>query len=379
MRAGGFQPLAKAMPGLDPALQRPPCLFLSASRTVSSPLQLLLLGANAPSFPLHPLRTFPIALFAGSSALKAPIGSASHRSSPGENARGVQRGDTHPGPDMIRIHVLEGKALVWNYADVRRIREEHRIVGTLFGALARKPRQNVRLGLPLQLLPEEARLLLENGLAILCKNPASPALGEDTSQEVAVYQKELEENYQEQCRLAAEQRKALLDTLAERIAQGRAKKRQREGEEEESSSKLAEPEPSFVLPRDSMMVQLPTERINPGQEVVVDWRVPSKDWPYAGQPDHEAHYRIFRNLWERGFYVTSGSKFGGNFLVYPGDPMRFHAHYIALCVPRDTPLSLCDIISAGRLGSNVKKTVLLCSADEDGTVVYTSLQWTGMQ
>uniref|UniRef100_A0A803T2Q2 tRNA-splicing endonuclease subunit SEN34 n=1 Tax=Anolis carolinensis TaxID=28377 RepID=A0A803T2Q2_ANOCA len=288
MRAGGFQPLAKAMPGLDPALQRPPCLFLSASRTVSSPLQLLLLGANAPSFPLHPLRTFPIALFAGSSALKAPIGSASHRSSPGENARGVQR-------------------------------------------------------------------------------------------EVAVYQKELEENYQEQCRLAAEQRKALLDTLAERIAQGRAKKRQREGEEEESSSKLAEPEPSFVLPRDSMMVQLPTERINPGQEVVVDWRVPSKDWPYAGQPDHEAHYRIFRNLWERGFYVTSGSKFGGNFLVYPGDPMRFHAHYIALCVPRDTPLSLCDIISAGRLGSNVKKTVLLCSADEDGTVVYTSLQWTGMQ
>ncbi|XP_067325970.1 tRNA-splicing endonuclease subunit Sen34 isoform X2 [Anolis sagrei] len=365
------------MPGMDPSLAKTACLFLSASHRFLSfavAAAWCKCSPSLPSFPfllrsflLNPLRNFPIARLEGSHW--SSLASLQSR----EGRKRSSKGDMHPGPDMIRIHILEGKALVWNYADAWRIREEHRIVGTLFGALARKPRQNVRLGLPLQLLPEEARLLLENGLAILCKNPASPALGEDTSQEVAAYQKELEENYQEQFRLAAEQRKALLDTLAERIAQGRAKKRQRE----EPSSKLAEP--SFVLPRDSMMVQLPTERINPGQEEVVDWHVPSKDWPYTGQPDHEAHYRIFRNLWERGFYVTSGSKFGGNFLVYPGDPMRFHAHYIALCVPRDTPLSLCDIISAGRLGTNVKKTVLLCSADEDGTVAYTSLQWTGMQ
>ncbi|XP_042331795.1 tRNA-splicing endonuclease subunit Sen34 [Sceloporus undulatus] len=286
---------------------------------------------------------------------------------------------------MIRIHILDGKAFVWNYVDARRAREEHRIVGTLVGALARKPRQNVRLGLPLQLLPEEARLLLDKGLATLCKNTASPPPGEDTredplsQQKVTAYQKGLEENYQEQVRLAAEQRKILLDTLAERIAQGRAKKRQREGEGE-PPSKLGEVEPSFVLPRDSMMIQLPTERVYPCQEeVVVDWHVPSKDWPYTGQPDHEMRYCIFRSLWGKGFYITSGSKFGGDFLVYPGDPMRFHAHYIALCVSQDTPLSLCDIISAGRLGTNVKKTVLICSAGKDGTATYTSLQWTGMQ
>ncbi|KAH0626475.1 hypothetical protein JD844_001469, partial [Phrynosoma platyrhinos] len=250
-------------------------------------------------------------------------------------------------PSMIRIHILDGKAFVWNYADARQIREEHRIVGTLVGALARKPRQN---------------------------DPS-------TQQEVTAYQKGLEENYQEQVRLAAEQRKSLLGTLAERIAQGRAKKRQREGEEEPPSpSKLCELEPSFVLPQESMMIQLPTERVYPGQEeMVVDWHVSSKDWPYPGQPDHEMRYCIFRSLWEKGFYVTTGSRFGGDFLVYPGDPMRFHAHYIALCVSQDTPLSLCDIISAGRLGTNVKKTVLICSAGKDGTVIYTSLQWTGMQ
>ncbi|XP_061444082.1 tRNA-splicing endonuclease subunit Sen34 isoform X2 [Rhineura floridana] len=286
---------------------------------------------------------------------------------------------------MIRIHILEGKAFVWNYADVRKMREEYRIVGKLVGALARKPRQNVRLGLPLQLLPEEARLLVEKGLAILFKNPASQPLGDDPSQdpsaleEMTAYQKGLEENYQEQVQLTAEQRKTVLGSLAERIAQGRAKKQQQKEEEGDPSLKPVDLESSFVLPRQSMMVQLPTERIHPGAEEEVDWQVQSQDWPYAGQSDHEIRYSIFRNLWERGYYVTSGSKFGGDFLVYPGDPMRFHAHYIALCVSKDVPLSLGDLVSAGRLGTNVKKTVLLCSVDQDGTAVYTSLQWSGMQ
>ncbi|XP_060111411.1 tRNA-splicing endonuclease subunit Sen34 [Heteronotia binoei] len=286
---------------------------------------------------------------------------------------------------MIRIHVLEEKAFVWNSSDAQRIREEHRIVGTLVGALARKPQQNARLGLPLQLLPEETRLLAEKGVATLLKNLTLQPLADDAGQDplfleaVAAYEKEQEESYQEQLRLAGEQRKALMGTLAERIAEGRAKKRQRRGEEANPLSEPADLEPRFVFPREAMMVQLPTERTQRGQEEEVDWRLPSKEWPYSGQPEHEMRYRVFQNLWERGYYITSGSKFGGDFLVYPGDPMRFHAHFIALCMPRDAPLSLCDIISVGRLGSNVKKTVLLCSVDEDGTVAYTSLQWSGMQ
>ena len=51
-------------------------------------------------------------------------------------------------------------------------------------------------------------------------------------QDVAAYQKEQEESYQEQLRLAAEQRKTMLDAFAERIAQGRAKKRHEKGGDE---------------------------------------------------------------------------------------------------------------------------------------------------
>lgn len=61
-----------------------------------------------------------------------------------------------------------------------------------------------------------------------------------------------------------------------------------------------------------------------------------------------------------------------------GDPLRFHAHFIAICLSLDESICLPDVLAVARLGSNVKKTVLLCSPRMDGAVTYTSLQWSGM-
>lgn len=30
-------------------------------------------------------------------------------------------------------------------------------------------------------------------------------------------------------------------------------------------------------------------------------------------------FRIFKNLWERRYHITNGSKFGCDFLLYPGN------------------------------------------------------------
>ncbi|KAH1180964.1 hypothetical protein KIL84_001898 [Mauremys mutica] len=284
---------------------------------------------------------------------------------------------------MIRIHVLEGAALVWSAEDAREIRERFRLVGTLVGALARKPRQNARLGLPLQLLPEEARLLAELGAAVLVRGTETqpPAEGEEPTQasEVEAYQQELEESYQEQQRLAGAERGALLARLAERIAQGRARRREQRGETPDTVEDSGLLDSPFVLPRGSMMVQLPTARRRPGRVERVDWTSPSPDWPHAGRPAHEARYRVFRELWGRGYYLSGGSKFGGDFLVYPGDPLRFHAHYIALCCPPGAPLPLHALVAATRLGTSVKKTLLLCSPGAGGALAFTSLQWSGLQ
>lgn len=35
-------------------------------------------------------------------------------------------------------------------------------------------------------------------------------------------------------------------------------------------------------------------------------------------PDQQLKYKVYKDLWERQYYITSGEKFGGDFLVYPG-------------------------------------------------------------
>ena len=33
---------------------------------------------------------------------------------------------------------------------------------------------------------------------------------------------------------------------------------------------------------------------------------------------NDLKFKIFEDLWNKGFYITDGSKFGGDFLAYPG-------------------------------------------------------------
>ena len=45
--------------------------------------------------------------------------------------------------------------------------------------------------------------------------------------------------------------------------------------------------------------------------------------------DDRLRLDIFRDLWRRGHYMTVGVKFGGDYLVYAGDPSRYHSHFVA--------------------------------------------------
>lgn len=45
----------------------------------------------------------------------------------------------------------------------------------------------------------------------------------------------------------------------------------------------------------------------------------------SAKPDEDLD--IFEDLYNRGFYVTSGMKFGCDFLAYCGDPVRYHAQF----------------------------------------------------
>ncbi|KAJ8410655.1 hypothetical protein AAFF_G00186120 [Aldrovandia affinis] len=274
----------------------------------------------------------------------------------------------------IGVYFCGPTPLLWQAAEVKVARETG-VVGTLVGSLARQPRQNNRLGRPLELLQEEARLLRETGQAVC------PASARANSQGVKEYLERVECNYEEQRALALQDRKAMvLRALTRRSGDADGT----EPLDQNVRDRLDALERGFSFPRSAMAVQLNTAKAGLGHDPE-ERNFWAADWPQHRDERSETRFRVFRDLRRQGFYLTSAGKFGGDYLVYPGDPLRFHAHFIAVCVPMDTPTPLCDLLALSRLGANVKKTILLCSPGDDDDeggekedVVYTSLQWSGM-
>uniref|UniRef100_A0A8C1MDF2 tRNA-splicing endonuclease subunit SEN34 n=1 Tax=Cyprinus carpio TaxID=7962 RepID=A0A8C1MDF2_CYPCA len=246
---------------------------------------------------------------------------------------------------LIDISFCGSTPLLWKVSDMKRVRSVG-VVGALVGSLARPSRARR----PLELLQEEALLLLLH--CSLRWNTADHGGEERNSEAVRQYEGGLESSYKEQCALALEGK----NTVLRRI--------------------MNEKENAFHFPGSAMAVQLCTARAG-FSHYPEERSFHSTDWPMPRDERLNTRFCVYRDLRNKGFYLTSAGKFGGDFLVYPGDPLRFHAHFIALCISVDEELPLCDILAIARLGSNVKKTVLLCSPVE-GDVVYSSLQWSSM-
>lgn len=85
---------------------------------------------------------------------------------------------------------------------------------------------------------------------------------------------------------------------------------------------------------------------------------------------------LFNDLWSKGYYITSGIKFGGNYLLYEKDPMCSHSKFIVELLLPDEIISPLDIIRAGRLATNVKKTHVLAGTVDD-MMTYYSIEWAG--
>ncbi|KAI7859534.1 tRNA intron endonuclease [Circinella umbellata] len=172
---------------------------------------------------------------------------------------------------MVKIKLCGDKPLIFNTQDVKELRCQHHIVGSLIGTLSILPLQNSFLGLPLQLLPEECTLLLKKKIGIM-------------------------------------------DDI--------------------------------------------------------------QSWTYPNTNIEKLRYQVFEYLWSQKLYITTGLKFGGDYLVYLGDPMRFHSHYIITAKDRNESMTGLDIVNMGRLATNVKKTFVLISPNDDENHIF-SIEWAG--
>jgi hypothetical protein len=56
-------------------------------------------------------------------------------------------------------------------------------------------------------------------------------------------------------------------------------------------------------------------------------------WSFPCGQQQQLRMAVFADLHSRGYFLTSGSKFGGDFLAYPGDPNLYHAQFVVRVLP----------------------------------------------
>ncbi|KAH9818979.1 hypothetical protein DFH28DRAFT_886929 [Melampsora americana] len=300
----------------------------------------------------------------------------------------------------IPISISNGKGYIWNIDDIAQLRVDHHICGMLTGTLPQLAQQNVFLGLPLQLLPEEVVLLVELGISVLIDERGSHR--RPTIEESKTYQQkrdvEIFKERQEVLKLEAKRKSEMKALYSEDIARAatlrRGKKITNSSNQDELFNPESEVEPS---PKSKNDIKVDLNKVNYYVPVPLKSNLPCYEpststytdlqsarevglWTYPDTDHQRARCEVFKALWKEGMYMGIGFKFGCDFLVYPGDTLRFHSHFACTVIESpSTCINPIDLVSFGRLATAVKKAHLLaCWDSETGSIDYLSLEWAGM-
>lgn len=88
---------------------------------------------------------------------------------------------------------------------------------------------------------------------------------------------------------------------------------------------------------------------------------------------------VFCDLYDKGYFMSCGAKFGADFLAYAGDPLLFHAALAIIVKEGDEEVSPHDIVALGRLGDSTKKRTVLAYVEGEAkgshSVKYIGVQW----
>lgn len=313
------------------------------------------------------------------------------------------------------IFKLAHKYLVYDADTVSYMRREYNICGVLIGSLPQAPQQNVFLGLPVELMPEEARLLVEKGVAHIIDDVSSHKRaflehglgGEERRAYQAALRKQGLAAAKSKVQQGDDKKKAALAKKAESedwndIPEDMLKstRERRRGKAEEAAkhfnghdedalfspparpsdgstpaAKTQEPQPYLVTPTTSYP-PLQESSLPPISSAFVSEALPS--------------YPLYKDLHDQGYFLSPGLRFGCQFVAYPGDPLRFHSHFLCNGMDWDQEFDLLDLVGGGRLGTGVKKGFLIGGAsgedsesaarrDETGSEVRSfCIEWGGM-
>jgi tRNA-intron endonuclease len=89
--------------------------------------------------------------------------------------------------------------------------------------------------------------------------------------------------------------------------------------------------------------------------------------------DFKKKYRVYEDLRDRGYVVTPGIKYGGDFAVYEDGPGIDHAPYIVQIKDSIDNLRAAEIVRAGRLATTVRKSFILAILNDE--IRYIEFNW----
>ncbi|XP_014219165.1 tRNA-splicing endonuclease subunit Sen34 [Copidosoma floridanum] len=289
----------------------------------------------------------------------------------------------------IDLTVSGSEIFVWKADDWLILRQTHRILGDCIGCIAKKPRQENISGLPLLLLPEEAKLLVEKDIGRLVQKPMLKEIPtESLKKKFEEYRNKL---FLDQQDILIEKRKLQLSSVMDRIVEGKkrkllgldtSKKKVKKPLDDETRKALDEIEIDKEALMEEEVAKLP--KIKKSDAFVQihtaypwntgDIKIEMSIFPST---DEEVlKYKVFKDMWEKGYYITSGQKFGCDYLAYPGDPIMFHSQLLIYCKNRNDEISIPELIAESRIGSHVRKTLVFATLSNDGgSIEYFSSRW----
>lgn len=93
----------------------------------------------------------------------------------------------------------------------------------------------------------------------------------------------------------------------------------------------------------------------------------------------ETSYPLYKHLHANSYFLSPGLRFGCQFMAYPGDPLRFHSHFVVTGLGWDEEIEMRDIVGGGRLGTGVKKAWMVGGENKDkpGEVRTFCVEWGG--
>lgn len=236
------------------------------------------------------------------------------------------------------IFKVAHRYLLFDIHTISYIRCEHNICGVLVGNIPQAAQQTVFSGIPLELMPEEARLLVQQGHAFIIDD----VLAHDRY--LADLDPRTKHNY------TVSLKREGLDAAEALQLQALEKKKAHFNKAGFSANSLS----AEAVGR---MQVTPTTSYPPLKALDVKT---IEEPPIVPQS-----YPVFAHLHDKGYFMGPGLRFGCQYVAYPSDPLRYHSHFLVTGHEWDEEIDLLDIVGGGRLGTGVKKGYMIGGATPD--------------